>query len=93
MHEMLTCVHYQYHNRSQDRLTRQRTRDVQLLEEQRTLGKKYSHGKSKKMLRMMIPLAMMAAICDLAPVSPFSLDPDWSACFRLELESLRVVEP
>jgi len=43
MHEMLTCVHYQYHNRSQDRLTRQRTRDVQLLEEQRTLGKKYSH--------------------------------------------------
>jgi hypothetical protein len=40
------------------------------------LGKKYSHGKRKKMLRMMIPLVMMAAIWDLAPVSPFNLDPD-----------------
>ena len=40
------------------------------------MGKKYSHGKRKKMLRMMIPLVMMAAIWDLAPVSPFNLDPD-----------------
>jgi len=46
-------------------------RSVQL-----TFGKKYSHGKRKKIERMMIALVMIAAICDRAPVKPFSRDPE-----------------
>lgn len=40
-----------------------------------TFGKKYSNGKRKKIERMMIALVMIAAICERAPVKPFSRDP------------------